>query len=191
MGLTFDGMTLRALLPVLFLALATAAQAEQVRLGPSAILTGGDYTTGGGLTVAVEPRAIGGKLALCGVWAQSEAMPVYTRRVGSRVLAKGAVMLGGRVVARNLGFLRRVRPSSSYAGLPAGCTVLNRPWSAAEAAQITVRIPRHKVFQTSSPPSRHGPQVFFIRSDSPNPALSKGSFLPANVTDLSRNRSQY
>lgn len=180
-----------AFLSALLIVLSSTAHAGSVTLGPAAVLSGGDYSTGGGLTVAVEARAIEGKLGLCGVWAQSEAMSAYTRRAAPRVLARGIVLIDGKVVARNLNFLKRVRPSASYTGAPSACTVLNRPWSARDTANLSVRIPRQKVFLMSESRRQGGPRVFFTRSDKVNPAIAKGSLLPASITSYSSSTTHY
>lgn len=160
----------------------TSHAAPSVPLGQGAVLTGGDYTTGGGLTVAMEQREIGGRLGLCGVWAESTSMSVYTRKAASRVLAKGKATLNGQVVATDFRFLNQVRPSSSYAGAPATCILTDRAWQARDAqAVLQLRIPRQKIFLTSSDRNT-GPRVFFVRSDSANPALKKGSLVPNSIT---------
>ena len=91
------------------------------RLGPDPVLGGGEYSTGGGLTVAVELREMNGRTGLCGVWAQSRRLTVYVRRAGHCVLSKGTIALDDRVLTHDLGFLKRVAPAHSYAGAPAGC----------------------------------------------------------------------
>lgn len=175
----------------LVLTLGTAAQAGPT-LGDRPALTGGEYTTGGGLTVAMEARPINGTLGLCGVWAQSTSMSVYTRKAASRVLAKGVATLNGQVIARDFGFLNRVRPADSYAGAPAGCVLLNRAWQASDGAgQLQLRIPRQRIFLTAESRRKNGPQVFFTRSDRANPALAKGSLLPARITSYSSSTTQY
>lgn len=182
-----------ALLPALILTFGTVAHAgPSVKLGGNAALTGGDYSTGGGLTVAMEPRQIGGNLGLCGVWAQSSAMSIYTRDAAPRVLSKGVATLNGDVIARDFGFLNRVRPASSYAGAPAGCVVLNQAWQPRYAtSRLDLRIPRQRIFLTSDSRRRNGQQVFFTRSDSTNPALQKGSFLPSSITRFTTGATQY
>ena len=139
----------------------------------------------------MEPRQIGGKLGLCGVWAQSTDMSVYTRRAGSGVLTKAIVMIDGKIVTRNLTFLNRVRPSESYTGAEAGCAVLNRAWSPDTAARMTIRIPRHKIIATSEPRRKNVTRVIFSRSDSANPALAKGSLVPSYITSRSPSGTQY
>ncbi|MEO0371130.1 MAG: hypothetical protein AAF231_06705 [Pseudomonadota bacterium] len=180
-----------ALFAALFLSMAAPAQAGSAKLGSGALVTGGDYSTGGGLTVAVEPRAINGQLGFCGVWAQSEALSVYTRKAAARVLTKGVINIDGQRVVRNLNFLNRVRPSPSYSGAPAGCIVVNRPWSGDTASRMTIRIPRQKIVASSGSRIQTGPRVFFTRSDSANPALAKGTFLPPHITSRSSRGSQY
>lgn len=173
------------LLTATFLALATPSLAASAKLGPGAVIAGGEYSTGGGITVAIEPRAIGGKLGLCGVWAQSTSMSAYTRRAASAVLAKGVVQIDGQTVLRNLNFLNRVGPATSYTGAPTGCTVLNRAWTGDPTPRMTVRIPRQKIVATSASRIENGPRVFFTRSDLANPALAKGSLVPSFITSRS------
>lgn len=181
----------KAVFAAIFCTLGVTGHAgTSVSLGPGAVLTGGEYTTGGGLTVAMEAREIGGKLGLCGVWSESTSMSVYTRNAASRVLAKGAATLNDEVVARDFRFLNRVRPAPSYAGAPANCIVIDRAWQAQDTqAVLQLRIPRQKIFLTSSDRNT-GPRVFFKRSDSTNPALKQGSFLPPSVTSFSSHKTQ-
>lgn len=183
----------KSLLSVIVLALGTAAHAgPTVKLSSSASLTGGDYSTGGGLTVAMETRAINGKLGLCGVWAQSTSMSIFTRNAAPRVLAKGVATLNGQVITRDFGFLNRVRPASSYTGAPAGCVVLNQAWQPQFAtAALQLRIPRQRIFLTSDSRRKNGQKVFFTRSDSTNPALKKGALLPSSVTQFSTGTTQF
>lgn len=184
-------MLKHALFAALFLGLAAPLQAGSVKLGSGAMVTGGDYSTGGGITVAVEPRAINGQLGFCGVWAQSAALSVYVRKTASRVLSKGVIMINGQTVVRNLNFLNRVGPSQSYAGAPASCVVVNRAWSGDAASRMTVHIPRQKITSGSGSSIQTGPRVFFTRSDSANPALAKGTFVPSYITSRSSRGSQY
>lgn len=160
--------------------LATASMAaSSVKLGPSPTLGGGDYNIGGGITVAVEPRrATDGTLAICGVWAQSEVLVAYVRRSGEKVLSKGSIRVGDTTVHRDLRFLSRVKPAKSYAGADAACVKTDMPWR--ENTRLIVHIPRQTIERDAQP----GIEVTFNRSDSKNPALKKGSFLPKRFYDL-------
>lgn len=144
--------------PKTFLALACAAAiagcaspnipAGQAVLGQSPTVAGGTFTSPGGLSVAVDARNIGGRTGICGVWAESKSQSVMTRNKASGVLDTGGVTLGGEGVAQGLGFLRKVDPAVSYAGMEANCIVSERPWRAGdEARPVQVHIPRQVVYQ--------------------------------------------
>lgn len=182
-------MLKQALSAAFLLAFLGPAFADPAKLGHNPVLSGGEYSTGGGLTVALEPRAINGRIGLCGVWAQSDPMPVYTRRAAPSVLTKGIVMIDDQIVLRNLNFLKRTRPAPTYAGAPSGCTILNRAWPGDLRHRISVRIPRQKIVATSASRSESGPRVVFTRSDSTNPALKKGSLVPSYITSRSSSGS--
>lgn len=164
----------------------SAAQAgEAVRLGPSPVLGGGEYSTGGGVTVAVELRNRAGRTGLCGVWAESERLTVYVRRKGWRVLQKGTITLDGRVLTHNLNFLNQVAPAASYAGAPAGCVRLDRPWRAGdEARKLEIRIPRQDLHFDSNGRKSGGLRITFRDTGKVNPALGAGSLLPKSWTSF-------
>lgn len=120
--------------------------AGKATLGPDPALGGGFFTSPGGLTVAVDARNIGGRTGICGVWAESESQSVMTRNAGPRILASGGVTLGGETVAQGLGFLRKVAPATSYAGLDANCITTGRVWRAGdENRPLRVQLPRQIV----------------------------------------------
>ncbi|MEM6588262.1 MAG: hypothetical protein AAF641_07410 [Pseudomonadota bacterium] len=184
-------MVKSTLLTAALLALAFPSLAATAKLGPNAVISGGEYSTGGGLTVAVEARNTEGKLAICGIWAQSTSMSAYTRQAASAVLTKAVVQIDGQTVWRNLNFLNRVGPAKTYAGEPSGCMFLNRAWTGDPTARMTVRIPRQKIVATSASRLENGPRVFFTRSDLANPALAKGSLVPSFITSRSSSGTQY
>lgn len=175
----------RPLFPVLALILClTAAQAAApIKLGPDPVLGGGEYSTGGGVTVAVELRNMAGKTGLCGVWAESERLTAYVRHKGGKVLAKGSIALGGEVLTHDLGFLNRVAPAASYAGAPAGCVRLDRPWQPGDAnRRLEVRLPRQEMHFGRHGRRGGGLKITFGPSESVNPALLSGSVLPSAWT---------
>lgn len=154
------------------------------RLGPDPVLGGGEYSTGGGLTVAVELREMNGRTGLCGVWAQSRRLTVYVRRAGPRVLSKGTIALDDRVLTHDLGFIKRVAPTGSYAGAPAGCVRLDRPWHPGDAtARLDVRIPRQQVYFGQGGRDHGGPRITFRDTGLHNPAMTAGSLLPQHWTN--------
>lgn len=120
--------------------------AGSATLGPDPTLGGGRFTSPGGLTVAVDARDIGGRTGICGVWAESENQSTMTRNRAAKVVDTGAVTLDGDVVARGLGFLRKVEPATSYAGMEANCVTTERPWRAGDANRpLKINIPRQIV----------------------------------------------
>lgn len=179
-------------LAVLGLSARADTRAPDAPLGPNAVVSGGEYTSGGGLSVAMEARQINGRLGLCGVWAQSDAMSIYTRNAGRQVLSKGSVALNGKVVTKNFNFLNRVRAAKNYAGAPAGCVMLEQLWRPQDAiATLEIRIPRQKVHLTANKKKGASPRVWFTRSDNSNPALFKGSLLPSKYTSFGSGNTNY
>jgi len=164
----------------------TAAQSgATVSLGPDPVLGGGEYSTGGGITVAVELRNRNGRAALCGVWAESERLTVYLRRDGGAVLSKGSIMLGSEVLTHDLGFLQQVSPRASYAGATAGCTRIGRAWQPADRAQpLRVRIPRRELRFGGFGRDGGGLRIRFRDTGRANPALVAGSLLPRPWTSV-------
>lgn len=117
------------------------------RLGPDPVLSGGTYSSGGGITVAADLREADGRTLVCGVWAQSRQQSVLTNGVEPRLLGSGSVVLGRDVLLRGLLFMREVPPMADYAGQEAGCVLSARAWAAGdENRRPTVRIPRQNVY---------------------------------------------
>jgi hypothetical protein len=137
---------------VVFFALATAlggcavATGPQVvaRLGSDPVLSGGSYSSGGGLTVAADLQEYQGRTLVCGVWAQSEAQSILTKGKARGVVASGNVSVGGETLVRGLGFMKEVPPMAGYAGQEAGCRLTDRPWQDGDA-RAEIRIPRQVV----------------------------------------------
>lgn len=140
----------QALSVVAMLAVAgcdTLSPQTVARLGPDPVLSGGTYTSGGGITVAVDLRESNGRTLVCGVWAQSRQQSVLTNGVEPRLLGSGSVVLGREVLLRGLLFMREVPPMADYAGQEAGCVLSARPWVAGdENRRPAIRIPRQNVY---------------------------------------------
>ncbi|MEQ8897901.1 MAG: hypothetical protein RID23_12490 [Roseovarius sp.] len=177
---------LRLISTLAILIAGTAAIAgTPAKLGPAPVLGGGEYSTGGGVTVAIELRNWAGKTGLCGIWAESERLTAYVRHKGNVVLAKGSIALGNEVLTYNLNFLQQVAPSQSYAGAPAGCVRLNRDWRASDAnRRLEVRIPRQELHFGRSGTRGGGLRVTFRDTGHANPALTSGSLLPKKWTSF-------
>lgn len=118
------------------------------RLGEAPTLSGGTFSSGGGITVAADIREQNGRTLLCGVWAQSEAQSVLTKGRARDVMTKGSVRLDGVQIAQQLSFMREVEPDVGYGGSSANCRLIDRPWQAGdEGRDLTIRIPRHVVYR--------------------------------------------
>ncbi|WP_339106768.1 hypothetical protein [Roseovarius rhodophyticola] len=135
---------------------ATAGWAATSKLSPSHVVSGGEYSSGGGISVAAEVRNHSGRTLVCGVWAQSRQQSVLTSLVERRVLGSGSVFLGRERVVHGLLFMNEVAPSQNYANLPAGCVLTNRAWQPTDAQkEVKIRIPR-QVVNNNRGGSRYG-----------------------------------
>src|SRR6056297_154033 len=129
-------------------ACTTVQPAGMTTLGPNPVLGGGTYSSGGGLTLAVESREQAGRTLVCGVWAQSRQQAVMTRGVARKVLGTGSVYVGGEAAVRGLTYMREVAPAADYSGLEAPCVLSERPWQPGdETRRPVIRIPRQIVFE--------------------------------------------
>jgi len=130
-------------------ALAACTPAEQaavMALGPTPVLDGGIYSSGGGITVAAQVNEIDGMTGLCGVWAESKRQAVFTKGLARKVMHTGSAYLDGTILHRDLAFMAKVDPMTSYAGQGANCVKTQRPWSAADAGKpVKLRIPKQVV----------------------------------------------
>lgn len=117
-------------------------QDRVARLGTEPSLTGGTYSIGGGITIASEYINQDARLALCGVWSESQQQTFYTKGKARDILASGAVYLEGKRVITGLNFLRKTAPTTTYTDLQAGCFATQVPWRAAYAGQVPdIRLP--------------------------------------------------
>lgn len=134
---------------------------DGVPLGDDPVLSGGSYTSGGGLTVAVTVTEAQGRTRVCGVWAKSRQQSILTKGVERRVLASGSVYLADERIAQDLLFMREVAPQAGYAGTQAGCVLVARAWQQGDAGQpVSVQIPR-QVVANERDGTDAGPIVYF------------------------------
>ncbi len=109
-----------------------AGPAFVARLGADPVVSGGTYSSGGGVSIAADVREYQGKTMLCGVWAQSRAQSVLTNLVEPKLLGSGSVSFGDSVLVRGLLFMHEVNPAPDYAGQEARCVVTERAWQAGD-----------------------------------------------------------
>lgn len=138
------------------------------RLGPSPALSGGSYTSGGGITVATEVREANGLTAVCGAWAQSHQQSILTKHVEMELLQTGTVYLGKERLLTGLNFMKEVPPAESYANSEAVCVRTQRPWrDGDEARPVMTRIPRQIVHIENGDELGGGAFVVYYRADGP------------------------
>lgn len=131
----------------LLAACATITDTATARLGPDPVVSGGTYSSGGGISVAVDLREFQGKTMMCGVWAQSRQQSVLTKGVEPRLLGSGSVYLDDTVLVRGLLFMPEVAPAADYAGSEARCVVTERAWQVGDATRRPqIHIPQQVVY---------------------------------------------
>lgn len=136
------------------------------KLGDAPTVTGGTFTTGGGVTVAADIREKDGRVLLCGVWAQSDQQSILTKGRARDVVTRGWVYLGDVPLAREIAFMREVPPAADYAGSEASCRLTDQPWPGTGAmTQLRLRIPNHLVHRELDDVG--GGQFVYFRSGGP------------------------
>jgi len=120
--------------------------AGKATLGANPVLGGGSFSSGGGLTVAAELRESAGRVAVCGVWAQSERQSVLTKFKAARVIGTGSVAVNGETLVSGLQFMPEVAPMGNYAGAQASCVRTERAWGdSLRQARVDINIARQVV----------------------------------------------
>ncbi len=129
-------------------ACATPQAGNVTRLSVDPPLTGGTYSTGGGITVASELRNIGGQAALCGLWSESASQTPYSKGKAKDILASGAAYLGGQRLLTGLDYFASVPAGTDYSQADAPCQVTDRAWSANHASiKPEIRLPQQVVYR--------------------------------------------
>jgi hypothetical protein len=128
-------------------ACSTVKDVSITRLSASPVVDGGTYSSGGGITVAVDVIETEGLATVCGVWSQSAAQSVLTADAEKRVLGSGSVYLGETAVVRGMKFMREVEPLNSYANVPANCVQTWYAWYSTDADKpVSIRLPKQTLY---------------------------------------------
>ncbi|MDZ7711095.1 MAG: orotidine 5-phosphate decarboxylase [Roseovarius sp.] len=126
-------------------------QSRLVRLSSAATVTGGRYSSGGGLRVAVEIAPVRGRAHLCGAWSDLPGQVPQTEGVGRALLREGHVTLGGRRLDVDPGDLRRVRARADYTGAHANCLDTGLDWHPSLArAPLRLHLPARVVYRSTT-----------------------------------------
>lgn len=86
----------------------------------------------GAIQLAVMIKEIGGKTAVCGMWAETERLQAHVRasHLPRRGRANTTVDVGNRRLIKGLGFMAEVAPEDFVTGTTVNCQVTNVPWEA-------------------------------------------------------------
>lgn len=126
-------------------------QSGLVRLSPAATVTGGHYTSGGGLRVAVEVVPAKGRAHLCGAWSNLSGQMPETEAVGRALLRAAHVTLGTRKLSVDPGDLRRVRARNDYVGTHANCLDTGLDWHPMLARErLRLHLPARVVYRSTT-----------------------------------------
>ena len=121
---------------------APAPLAASDPVGPGYSVGGGEWSSGGGITVvarAVEQR--GGTL-LCGVW-MTDRQSALSVLWNEDVMRAGTAFAGGVRLANGLGILGRIAWDEDLRGVMAPCFDTGVAWQPAfAAAPLAIRFPR-------------------------------------------------
>lgn len=173
----------------IFLSGPAASAPDTVPLTGDITLGGGGFSTGGGITVAVEPRrAIDGQLALCGVWAESERLTAYVRPHVRDLLAPATLAVDGQVVLHDLRVFNQVPAAQSYVGAAASCVGTGLAYR--DGVQVEIRIPRRAVVRERDSDGTVA-EIWFMPATGENLAMTSGSILPAAWTRFTSPGDQY
>ncbi len=120
----------------------TATSVGTDPIDPRYSVGGGEWDSGGGITIAARAFERNGVTVICGAWTM-DRQSVVTSELNDAVLEAGSVFLDGDRAVQNLSFMRLVRYSDNIAGEQANCVAAGLPWKADyDAAPARVRIPR-------------------------------------------------
>jgi hypothetical protein len=111
-------------------------------IDPRYSVGGGEWNSGGGITVVARAFERDGATVICGAWTMHQQSGL-TSELNYDVLEAGSVFLGRDRAVQNLSFMRRVPYSDNIAGEQANCVATGLLWKADYAtAPARVRLPR-------------------------------------------------
>jgi len=133
--------------PLLALALAASActqhaEVDSDRLGPGYVTGGGEWSSGGGITVAVRALERDGVTVICGAWT-TDQQSALSANLNESVMDAGSIDLGGKQVVQNLGFMPRHPYGRDLTGASSRCVASKLSWQPEfAAAEPVIRLPR-------------------------------------------------
>jgi hypothetical protein len=118
------------------------ATVDAENVGPGYVTGGGEWNTGGGLTVVTRAFERNGATVVCGAWT-TDRQSVLSINLNYNVMETGSVYLGRTHIMQNLGFMAPVPYSDNITGAQANCVASSTPWRPEFAeAELRLRFPR-------------------------------------------------
>ena len=133
-------------------------------IGPGYTAGGGEWDSGGGITIAVRVYEREGATVICGAWT-TDQQSALSSELNENVIEAASIFAGSRRVAQNLRFMSRIRYSQNISGAQANCVASGKPWQPEFAmAAPRIRIPQ-LIFRLDS---SSGQRVTFRMSARPD-----------------------
>lgn len=124
-------------------ACAQGARVEPQSVTPDYVIGGGEWDSGGGITVAARAFEQNGATVVCGAWA-TDRQSAVSAGLNENVMEAASVYAGGVRMVQNLGFMARTSYAENITGARANCIAVAHPWRAAFVASTRVEIPRQR-----------------------------------------------
>ena len=109
-------------------------------IGPGYATGGGEWNSGGGITIVVRAFERGGATVVCGAWA-TDQQSVLSINQNRDVMEAASIYIGRTRIVQNLVFMARVPYSDNISGGQANCVASSVPWR----AQFAVTGPRTRI----------------------------------------------
>jgi hypothetical protein len=110
-------------------------------IDPRYSVGGGEWNSGGGITIVARAFERNGVTVICGAWTMDRQSGM-TSELNDDVMEAGSVFLDGDRAVQNLSFMRLVPYSDNIAGEQANCVAAGLPWKVNYAVvPARVRIP--------------------------------------------------
>jgi len=121
---------------------ATATSVGTDPIDPRYSLGGGQWDSGGGITIVARAFERNGVTVVCGAWTM-DRQSVMSSDFNGNVMEAGSVFLDGDRAVQNLSFMRQLPYADNIAGKQANCVASSLPWKADYAtAPARIRMPR-------------------------------------------------
>ena len=98
-------------------------------VGPGYATGGGEWNSGGGITVVARAFERGGATVVCGAWA-TDRQSVLSLHMNRDVMQTASVYIGRTRIVQNLDFMARLPYSDNISGAQANCVASSVPWRA-------------------------------------------------------------